>query len=194
MSTRNLLRELLHRSGLKPAGLAQRLKDQGVTQPQLSRFLGGTTKEPKRSTLAPVADYYGISVEAFFDEALAAALLRDIADGTFTVQRRKAGARAAPRVARGASAATNAAAIEEALQLLADQIDLVSDATQRQRIAQQLQTLALAPDSAKARQGVLEALAQAAVSQPSVPGIAGQVLDKKLSTESVDVFHQKVKN
>ena len=99
-------------------------------------------------------------MEAFFDEALAEALLRDIAEGVFVVQRQKPGARTAPSPGRAPPAATNAAAIEQALNLLADQIDLVSDASQRQQIAQQLQTLALAPDSPKARQGVLQVLAQ----------------------------------
>lgn len=96
MKTRDLLRELLHRSNLKAAGLAERLKDEGVTQPQLSRFLGEKTREPKRSTLAPVADYYGISVDAFFDEDLAERLLAQIDRGEFAVQ---------PRHSRGRSVA-----------------------------------------------------------------------------------------
>lgn len=160
MKTRDLLKELLHRSGMRPARLAEQLEDKGVSQSQLSRFLSGETKEPRRHKIEPVADYFGVSVDAFFDEAQAEELLRQIENGSFVVQRQKSGGRTAPTSA-------DFAAIEQALRLLADQIDQVSDTAQRQRIAQQLQILAMAPDSPKARHGVLEALAPWNVAKPA---------------------------
>lgn len=201
---RELLSELMSRSGHNPTSLSRALGNK-VKQPQIYKFVEGITEEPKRSTLTPIADYYGISMEAFFDETLADALLRAIADGSFVVQRHKAAPRTAARqvgAASGTSFAPPFAAVEQALRLLADQIDLMGDAAQRQLIAQRLQTLALAPDSPKARQGVLEALQAPAQPRPAppdptaphqAPGIAGEVLKKQLSTESHEVFQQRVK-
>lgn len=70
MEPRELLRRLMDIEGLNPNSLAA--KTNGRTkQPQIHRFLSGTVGEPKRSTWQPVANFFGISVEAFFDHAIA---------------------------------------------------------------------------------------------------------------------------
>jgi transcriptional regulator with XRE-family HTH domain len=196
MFTLLLLTELLHRSGEKPASLAKRLSDQGVRQPQLSRYLSGKTKEPKLSTLAPIAEYYGVSAQAFFDEALASQLLQQIKSGEFVVQRnlrrRNTSGTNTPESSRPA---VGVAGIEQAVEALATRINEMDDPQLREQIALQLQTLARAPDSLKARQGLLDALG-AHGSQPvnalppaqPIGGTAGAVLAKKLTTESREVF------
>ena len=87
MQTRRLLRELLYRSGLKANDLAIRLAGDGVTQSAISRFMTGKTVEPRRSSLAPIARYFGIDVDAFFDDELASELLAQLASGQFLVGR-----------------------------------------------------------------------------------------------------------
>lgn len=77
MITRKLLRKLMDGAGLNPNSLAKATGGR-TKQPQIFRFLSNTSMEPKRSTLLPVAEYFGISVEAFFDEELAEQLLADL--------------------------------------------------------------------------------------------------------------------
>ena len=67
METRELLRLLMERAGDNPNALAAKLKN-AATQPQIYKFLAGISKEPRRSTLQPVADHYGVSIDAFYDE------------------------------------------------------------------------------------------------------------------------------
>ena len=156
MKTRELFRELLFRSNLNASGLAEKLKDQGTQQAQLSRFSSGITKEPKRSTLLPVADYYGISVEAFFNEELAAQILKQIETGEFVVKRHRANPVA------GESAQfplRNLKQLAEAVDLIAERINEIDDPEVCELVASRLQTLARAPDSMKARNSVLEAIA-----------------------------------
>lgn len=69
---RKLLRELMHRAGDNPYSLARKLESAGVKQPQLHKFLAGTSREPRRATLKPVADYYNIPLDAFYDIDVAA--------------------------------------------------------------------------------------------------------------------------
>lgn len=70
MEGRQLLKLLLEQKELTANGLAVALK--GATkQPQIHKFLTGAAREPRRSTLQPVADYLGVQVEAFYDEDLA---------------------------------------------------------------------------------------------------------------------------
>lgn len=164
--TRELLSVLMEKSEHNPNSLSQALGKR-VKQPQIHKFVKGITTEPKRSTLTPIAEYFGISVDAFFDEAQAEELLHQIESGSFVVQRQKSGGRTQASAGRAAPTSADFAAIEQALRLLADQIDQVSDTAQRQRIAQQLQILAMAPDSPKARHGVLEALAPWNAAKPA---------------------------
>lgn len=201
MKTQELLQELLHRSGHNAANLSTKLYEKGVRQSLLSRFLSGNTKEPRRSTLSPIADYYGISVDAFFDEALAAKILEQISSGELVVQRHKPGRRANPVTGKPAQRPLrNPMQLADAIDLLAERINEIEEADMRELIAARLRTLARAPDSAKARSGVLEALAWANAAKEAfqesntdeqsdaapVAGIAGQVLAKKLTTESKD--------
>lgn len=155
MKTHDLLRELLHRSGLKASALAEKLKDQGVQQAQLSRFINGKTQEPKRSTLAPVADYFGISVEALFNEKLASMLLEEMENGTFVVLK----SRANPHKANLSWEPPNdVLKLLDAIDYLADRINEIEDSEHRELIASKLQTLARAPDSMKSRNAVAKAL------------------------------------
>lgn len=62
-----LLAELMRRSGDNPNSLASKLKKK-TTQPQIYKFLEGISKEPRRSTLQPVADFYSVDIEAFYSE------------------------------------------------------------------------------------------------------------------------------
>ena len=70
MKGRDLLQLLLDKRGMTANALATAIK--GATkQPQIHKFLSGTANEPRRSTLAPIADYFKIPVDAFYDEFLA---------------------------------------------------------------------------------------------------------------------------
>lgn len=57
-------------AGLNPNSLAARTRLR-TKQPTIYRFLQGESKEPKRSTLVPVAEVFGVPVEAFFDPRVA---------------------------------------------------------------------------------------------------------------------------
>ena len=66
MDPREFLRLLMDRRGENPHALAAAVKN-ATKQPQIHKFLAGIAKEPRRTTLQPVADYYGVSVDAFYD-------------------------------------------------------------------------------------------------------------------------------
>lgn len=70
----------MERDGDNPNSLAAKL-NQKTKQPQIYKFLEGIAREPRRSTLQPVADHYGISVEAFYDPKLAASVLANLGLG-----------------------------------------------------------------------------------------------------------------
>lgn len=190
MKTRELLQRLLNESGMNPNSLSVALRG-AAKQPQIHKFLKSQTTEPKRSTLAPIANFYGISVEAFFDEEQACALLDAIADGTFVVDKTKLGRKSTGARAAPFKPLQNAMGIVDALDLLADRINEIESPEHRELLASRLQTLARAPDSEKARNGVIEALAWAdAVERDNPPpaesSIVGQVLSKQLTAESKD--------
>lgn len=66
---------LLNKSGHNPTSLATELAKQGneaVDQSILHRLKSGKTKEPKRHNVRPIADFYGVDIEAFYDPAIAA--------------------------------------------------------------------------------------------------------------------------
>lgn len=62
----------MEQQGLNPYSLSRRL-DGKTKQPQLHRFLSNDALEPRRATLAPVAEYFGIPLEALFDDEVATA-------------------------------------------------------------------------------------------------------------------------
>lgn len=70
MEPKDLLKALMDRAGDNPHSLAAKVR-QRTKQPQIYRFLMGTAKEPRRTTLQPIADHYQVSVEAFYNHDLA---------------------------------------------------------------------------------------------------------------------------
>lgn len=74
MDPRDLLRELMKAEGENPNSLAKKLKMQQST---LHRFMSGEAKEPRRSSLSPVAEHFGIPIDALFDEKIADAVFRE---------------------------------------------------------------------------------------------------------------------
>jgi hypothetical protein len=65
----------MQRHGDNPYSLARKLGDVRK-QPQLHRYLEGQAKEPRRSTLQPVADHYNVPLDAFYDETVANTVAR----------------------------------------------------------------------------------------------------------------------
>lgn len=78
--------------------------------------------------------------------------------------------------------------LEQAVQVVADRLNTLSD-SQRAQAAQRLQTLALAPDSIKARDGLMTALTPA-LNMPSAetadfaPPVPDSVFSRKTTTAS----------
>lgn len=56
--------------GDNPTSLARKSNGR-IKQPQLFKFLEGTSKEPRVSTMQPLADHYKVPVQAFFDPLIA---------------------------------------------------------------------------------------------------------------------------
>lgn len=67
MEPRQFLQWLLDRNDENPNSLAVKLND-ATTQPQIYKYLKGISKEPKRATLAPVAKYFKIPLDALYSE------------------------------------------------------------------------------------------------------------------------------
>lgn len=80
MSPQEFLLELMRRSGDNPHSLSAKLKN-ATKQPQIYKFLEGIAKEPRRSTLQPVAEFYGVSVEAFYSAEVAERELARVESG-----------------------------------------------------------------------------------------------------------------
>ena len=87
MQTVKLLQELLYRAKLNANGLVSHLHEEGVTQASLSRFMSGKTKEPRRTTMLPVANFFGINIESFYNEELAEQLLQQLQSGAIKLGR-----------------------------------------------------------------------------------------------------------
>lgn len=75
MTPQAFLKALMARDGLNSNSLSRKTNGK-TTQPQIHRFLNSQVKEPKRSTLRPVADFFKVPVDAFFDEAVASEVWR----------------------------------------------------------------------------------------------------------------------
>ncbi len=78
MNTRELLKLLMATANDNPNSLSQKTK---VPQPTIFRFISGEAREPRRSTLAPIAKHYGIPIEALFDAKEAAQIAAKIMSG-----------------------------------------------------------------------------------------------------------------
>jgi hypothetical protein len=70
MDGRQLLKALMAQAGENPNSLADALKSRSL-QSQIQRFVDGKTRNPRWSTLDPVAKHYGLKVEAFLDDEAA---------------------------------------------------------------------------------------------------------------------------
>lgn len=86
MEPRYLLQWLMDRDGLNSSSLAREIKKAGVsekptTQPQIHKFLGGKAVEPKRATLQPVADYFKVTIDAFYDGETADRVMEQLKSG-----------------------------------------------------------------------------------------------------------------
>jgi transcriptional regulator with XRE-family HTH domain len=77
MTSRELFRLLMAREGLNPYSLSKRLNGR-TKQPQLHRYLKGSAAEPRRATLAPVAEFFKIPLEALFDDDAATEAARSL--------------------------------------------------------------------------------------------------------------------
>lgn len=73
---RTLLERLMAKANLNPNSLAAKTRGR-TKQPTIYRFIKGEAKEPKRSTLLPVAEVFGVPVEAFFDPRVADDVARE---------------------------------------------------------------------------------------------------------------------
>lgn len=83
MKPKDILQALLDQKGENPLSLSKKTR---VPQPTLFRLLSGDTKEPRRSTLLPIAKHYGFPVEAFFagkpiDFTSSASVVASMSDG-----------------------------------------------------------------------------------------------------------------
>lgn len=78
MEPRTLLNLLMENAKppLTPSSLARALNG-SPSQPQIQKFAAGTAKEPRRSTLLPVANYFKVPIDAFYDEDVAEQVARD---------------------------------------------------------------------------------------------------------------------
>jgi hypothetical protein len=83
MDGRQLLKALMAQAGENPNSLADALQARTL-QSQIQRFVDGKTKNPRWSTLEPVARHYGLKVEAFLDDesAEAVAIARGLMPGS----------------------------------------------------------------------------------------------------------------
>lgn len=70
MNGRQLLKALMNAAGENPNSLADALGARTL-QSQIARFVDGRTRNPRWSTLEPVARHYGVKVEAFLDDEAA---------------------------------------------------------------------------------------------------------------------------
>lgn len=73
---RKLLLRLMSQAKLNPNSLSVRTRGR-TKQPTIYRYITGEAKEPKRSTLLPVAEVFGVPVEAFFDPKVADDVARE---------------------------------------------------------------------------------------------------------------------
>lgn len=70
MEGHKLLQLLMDKRGLNPNALADALRSRTL-QSQVQRYLAGTTKNPRPDTLKPIAKFFDIGVEAFYQPTIA---------------------------------------------------------------------------------------------------------------------------
>ena len=84
MDGRTFFSSLLTLKGLNPHSLAQRLKTPAA-QSTFQRFLEGKTKEARRSTFEPVAKFFHVSLDGFYNPQVAAQELARLGGANFDV-------------------------------------------------------------------------------------------------------------
>lgn len=72
-----LLKLLLQKHGIAPNALADTLHKRTL-QSQMQRYLNGNTKSPRPATLEPIAKFFGIGVEAFYQPEIAQRLALEL--------------------------------------------------------------------------------------------------------------------
>lgn len=82
MDPRTLLTELMRRHGENPNSLARKLGGK-PSQPRIHKYLDGGTKEPRRSTMEPIAEHYGIPLDALYDPVVAEMTMRELQESGF---------------------------------------------------------------------------------------------------------------
>lgn len=70
MNGRTFLQALLDSKKLNPHSLALKM-DRITLQSGIQRYLDGTTKEPRRSTFGPVAEFFGVELDGFYNPSVA---------------------------------------------------------------------------------------------------------------------------
>lgn len=135
MNGPELLKALLAAAGDNPYRVATRLKNPPL-QSYASKFIAGKVKEPRRDSLRPLAEYYRVPLEAFYDPALA---------DEVAVER---------NLVPGAARRTRAASTEQPSEL-ADALDVLTKVLQGAEksiliaVAPLLAAMASDPDTAK---------------------------------------------
>lgn len=70
MDGRELLKLLMAKRGYNPNSLASALRNRSL-QSQVQRYIDGATKNPRQSTLEPLASFFGVGIEAFYQPRIA---------------------------------------------------------------------------------------------------------------------------
>lgn len=71
-----LVAALMHQAGLGALPLAKKMGKPKL-QPQIHRFVKGEVLEPARTTAAPMALFFGIPIDAMYDEKVATAVAKE---------------------------------------------------------------------------------------------------------------------
>lgn len=134
-----LLQALMDARGDNANAIAERLKQKSI-QSTIWKFIKGVAKEPRRKSLQPLADHYGVPVEAFYDETLAEQIAteRGMASGASVSE---------PRLAPTSATPPEPDALLQSLQIVAAAI-AASDQLTRLSIEPLLSRLALEPSEA----------------------------------------------
>ena len=173
MNPRQFLQWLLDRNGENTNSLAEKLKG-ATTQPQIYKYLKGVSKEPKRATLAPVAAYFKIPLDALYSESEAdKAHLAIVGNAALTLPSLTASATAtnhaiAP-VQQAQTAINGVASLDQGIDSLLAHIGQVSP-EKRAAVAGVMTALIQDPDDASMRAALAAMLTPAAFVEPQKTG------------------------
>lgn len=147
MDGKALLKALMARADLNPNAIANLLEQRSL-QSQIARFVDGTTRNPRWQTLKPVADYFGVRVEAFFDVDIAEQVAKEqglLEDESTFIQGsfRQATSRVPTQLQRGQGKSS----IFSLLMQLAEALES-QDLSARKAVGSLLSDLAISPETA----------------------------------------------